>query len=336
MTCRRAKNPDVGVLGACHEPLHAMLSGRHDDVEELFERAENGIAGTAFHWDRAVLQTNWTTYRLQHGDIDGARARGRTAVAAARAAGGDYARAFSLVLCGDADESGGFRDRARAHWTEAVHLLRPIGARALHAYSTLRIVCLDIGEGAIATAEHRLAEVARLADELGADDLRAAAAILRGALALHGDRFQEARAIFAVSGTAPRHRSTAGRCPPSAWRSSRRSARPPRRRPTTHGCGGTARPRRTTGCASRWAAARSAPCSTPWTPVSGPARPTGSGRTGYKPGSPTTPPYRPASAECRPDRAGIADPDAAHGFPQVMSSPQALPRRARTIDDVGA
>ncbi|MFI6406734.1 AfsR/SARP family transcriptional regulator [Streptomyces sp. NPDC050548] len=206
VTCRRAKNPDVGVLGACHEPFHAMLSGRHDDVEELFVRAENGIAGTAFHWDRAVLQTNWTTYCLQRGDIDGARAHGRTAVAAARAAGDDYARAFSLVLCGDADESGGFRDRAREHWTEAVLVLRSIGARALYAYTALRIVCLDIGEGAIATAEHRLAEVARLADELGADDVRAAAAILRGALAFHGDRFPEARTIFAGvwdSSTAP-------------------------------------------------------------------------------------------------------------------------------------
>ena len=197
VTCRRAKNPDLGVLGACHEPFHAMLSGRHDDVEELFVRAENGIAGTAFHWDRAVLQTNWTTYCLQRGDLDGARAHGRTAVAAASAAGDDYARAFSLVLCGDADESGGFRDRARTHWTEAVHLLRSIGARALYAYTALRIVCLDIGEGAIATAEHRLAEVARLADELGADDVRAAAAILRGALAFHGDRFPEARTVFA-------------------------------------------------------------------------------------------------------------------------------------------
>ncbi|MEV0738350.1 hypothetical protein AB0I51_20780 [Streptomyces sp. NPDC050549] len=195
--CRRAKNPDLAVLGACHEPFHAMLSGRHDDVEELFVRAENGITGTALHWDRAVLRTNWTTYCLQRGDSDGARAHGRTAVAAARAAGDDYARAFSLVLRGDADESGGFRDRARAHWTEAVQLLGPIGARALYAHTTLRIVCLDIGEGAIATAEHRLAEVARLADELGADDLRATAAILRGALAFHGDRFPEARAIFA-------------------------------------------------------------------------------------------------------------------------------------------
>ena len=206
VTCRRAKNPDVAVLGACHEPFHAMLSGRHADVEELFVRAENGIAGTDFHWDRAVLQTNWTTYCLQRGDIDGARAHGRTAVAAARAAGDDYARAFSLVLCGDADESGGFRDRAREHWTEAVHLLRPIGARALYAYTALRIVCLDIGEGAIATAEHRLAEVARLADELGADDVRAAAAVLRGALAFHGDRFPDARTIFAgvwESPTAP-------------------------------------------------------------------------------------------------------------------------------------
>ncbi|MFG2379065.1 hypothetical protein ACGFY9_47450 [Streptomyces sp. NPDC048504] len=41
-------------------------------------------------------------------------------------------------------------------------------------------MCLDIAEGAVESAEDRLPEVVRLADELSADDLRAAAAILRG------------------------------------------------------------------------------------------------------------------------------------------------------------
>ncbi|WP_406130296.1 AfsR/SARP family transcriptional regulator [Streptomyces sp. NBC_00989] len=193
---RQAKNPNLAVLGPCYEPLHAMLAGR-DDVEELFVRAEEGVAGTEFHWDRAILLTNWTTYCLQAGDIDGARGHGRAAVAAAIASGDDFARACALTLRGDADESAGLRDRARAHWSEAARILRSIGARGQYAYAALRIVCLDIAEGAVGTAENRLAEVVRLADELSADDLRAAAAILRGTLAFYGGRFSDARTIFA-------------------------------------------------------------------------------------------------------------------------------------------
>ncbi|WOX07626.1 AfsR/SARP family transcriptional regulator [Streptomyces sp. N50] len=202
---REAKNPDLAVLGPCYEPLHAMLTGQ-DDVADLFVRAEQSVAGTEFHWDRAILQTNWTTYCLQVGDIDGARGHGRTAVAAAVASGDDFARACTLTLRGDADESAGLRDRARAHWTEAARILRSIGARGQYAYAVLRIVCLDIAEGAVERAEDRLSEVVRLADELSADDLRAAAAILRGTLAFYGGRFEDARTIFAAvwdSSTAP-------------------------------------------------------------------------------------------------------------------------------------
>ncbi|MEU9892184.1 AfsR/SARP family transcriptional regulator [Streptomyces phaeochromogenes] len=193
---RQAKTPALAVLGPCYEPLHAMLNGQ-DDVEELFVRAEQGVAGTEFHWDRAILLTNWTTYCLQVGDIDGARSHGRAAVEAASASGDDFARACSLTLRGDADESAGLRDHARAHWTEAARILRAIGARGQYAYAALRIVCLDIAEGEVETAEQRLSELARLADELSADDLRAATAILRGALAFYGDRFSDARTIFA-------------------------------------------------------------------------------------------------------------------------------------------
>ncbi|MFI6274144.1 AfsR/SARP family transcriptional regulator [Streptomyces sp. NPDC050988] len=193
---REAKNPELAVLGPCYEPLHAMLDGRNE-VEELFVRAEQGVAGTEFHWDRAILLTNWTTYCLQVGDIDGARSHGQAAVSAASASGDDFARACSLTLRGDADESAGLRDHARAHWTEAARILRSIGARGQYAYAALRIVCLDIAEGEVETAENRLSEVVRLADELSADDLRAAAAILRGALAFYGDCFPDARTIFA-------------------------------------------------------------------------------------------------------------------------------------------
>ncbi|MFD3373525.1 MULTISPECIES: BTAD domain-containing putative transcriptional regulator [unclassified Streptomyces] len=193
---RQAKSPDLAVLGPCYEPLHAMLNGQ-DDVAELFVRAEAGVAGTEFHWDRAILLTNWTTYCLQADEIDGARSHGRAAVSAARASGDDFARACALTLRGDADESAGLRDHARVHWTEAARILRSIGARGQYAYAALRIVCLDIAEGEVETAGKRLSEVARLADELSADDLRAAAAILNGALAFQAGRFSDARTIFA-------------------------------------------------------------------------------------------------------------------------------------------
>ena len=190
-----AKNPDLAVLGRCYDALHAMLNG-HDDVEERFAVGEAAVVDTEFHWDRAVLQTNWSTYCLQHGDTEGARRHGLIAVAASRAADDDFARVFSLTLCGDADESDGMRARAREQWTEAARILRAVGARTRWAYVLLRLVCLDITEREFASAEQRLADVSRLADELGADDLQAAVANLRGVLAVRGGRFADAERIL--------------------------------------------------------------------------------------------------------------------------------------------
>ena len=192
---QHAKNSDLAVLGLCYDALHAMLNG-HDDVAGLFAEAEAAVVGTEFHWDRAVLQTNWSTYCLQHGDTEGARRHGLIAVAASRAADDDFARVFSLTLCGDADESDGLRDRAREQWAEAARILRDIGARTRWAHAVLRLVCLDITEGAFAEAEQRLVDVGRLADELSADDLQAAVANLRGVLALRDGRFADAERIF--------------------------------------------------------------------------------------------------------------------------------------------
>jgi len=190
-----AKNPDLAVLGLCYDALHAMLNG-HDDVEERFAVGEAAVVDTEFHWDRAVLQTNWSTYCLQHGDVDGARRHGLIAVAASRAADDDFARVFSLTLCGDADESDGLRARAREQWVEAARILRAVGARTRWAYVLLRLVCLDITEGEFALAEERLVDVSRLADELSADDLQAAVANLRGVLAVRGGRFADAERLF--------------------------------------------------------------------------------------------------------------------------------------------
>ena len=192
---RRTDHPDLAVLGLCYETLHAMLNGR-DNLEELFAQADAAVNGTRLHWDRAVLQTNWSTYCLQHQDTEGARRHGLAAVEASRAAHDDFARVFSLILCGDADESDGLRPRARQQWTEAASILRHIGARTRWAYAVLRLACLDIAEGACDTAERRLTDVDRLADELSADDLHAAVANLRGVLALREDRFTDAESVF--------------------------------------------------------------------------------------------------------------------------------------------
>jgi predicted ATPase/DNA-binding SARP family transcriptional activator len=192
---RKANNPDLAVLGPCYDTLHAMLNGE-EGVTELFAVAEAAVAGTRFHWDRAVLQTNWSTYCLQHGDVEGARRHGLVAVAASRAAADDFARAFSLTLCGDADESDGLRERAREQWTEAVRILGPIGARSRWAYAVLRLVCLDIVDGDTTGAGERLAEAARVADELSADDLVAAVGNLRGVLAFHDGRPADAETAF--------------------------------------------------------------------------------------------------------------------------------------------
>ncbi|MEV0036459.1 BTAD domain-containing putative transcriptional regulator [Streptomyces sp. NPDC050804] len=194
-TWRRAAHPDLAALGPCYEALHAMLNGE-DGLAELFAEAEAGINGTELHWDRAAMQTNWSTYCLQQGDIEGAREHGLTAVGASRSADDGFALAFSLMLCGDADESDGRRDQARTQWNEAARILRPIGARTRWAYTLLRLICLDIAEGSVASAEQRLSEVEHLAAELSADDLESAASNLRGILAAYHYRFVEAEDIF--------------------------------------------------------------------------------------------------------------------------------------------
>ncbi|WP_093717482.1 BTAD domain-containing putative transcriptional regulator [Actinacidiphila alni] len=192
-----AKNPDVAVLGPCYETLHAMLNGRQE-LEELFTVAEDAVAGTRFHWERAVLQTNWSTYCLQRGDVEGAREHGLVAVTASRAGADDFARAFSLMLCGDADEFAGLYDRARAQWDETADIFSSVGSRTRWAYTVLRLACLDIREWAHDTAELRLDEVGRLAEELSADDLHAAVLNLRAVLALRRDRPAEARTAFST------------------------------------------------------------------------------------------------------------------------------------------
>ncbi|SFF81789.1 Predicted ATPase [Actinacidiphila alni] len=188
-------NPEMTVLGPCYQTLHATLNDE-DDVPELVAKAEAILEGTGFHWQQSMLQGIWAAYCLQHGDLDGARRHGRNAEAAARAANGDFARAFSLTLCGDVDECDGLHEQARAQWEEAARIFRHIGARTRWAYCLLKLVCLDIGQGALPVAEERLAQVLRFADELSADDLRAAVSNLRGVLLFHRGRVPEARAVF--------------------------------------------------------------------------------------------------------------------------------------------
>ncbi|MFH8470204.1 BTAD domain-containing putative transcriptional regulator [Streptomyces sp. NPDC017991] len=192
---RHAKHPDLAILGPCYDTLYAMLNSE-SGVAELFAKAEAGISGTQFHWNRAVLQTNWSTYCLQQGDVEGARNHGLAALEASHAADDAFAAAFSVKLCGDADESAGRRDQARTQWCEAAQILRSIGSRTRLAYALLRLTCLDIAEGSVSTAEERLSEVEQLAAALSADDIKSAADNLRGVLAAFHNRFAEAEGIF--------------------------------------------------------------------------------------------------------------------------------------------
>ncbi|MET7572200.1 BTAD domain-containing putative transcriptional regulator [Streptomyces sp. NPDC005492] len=281
---QHAKNPDLAVLGPCYDTLHAMLAGRND-VEDLFAVAEAAVDGTEFHWDRAVLQTNWSTYCLQRGDIEGARRHGLIAVAASRAADDDFARVFSLTLCGDADESDGLRARAREQWAEAARILGALGARTRWASTVLRLVCLDIAEGECAVAERRLVDVGRLADELGADDLQAAVANLRGVLAFQDGRFADAETLFygvwhcpgapsdrrAVSAVGLAVLATFGPASPTAPEDARAWTERARR---MHG-----------GLLEPWPARRWVRCWSDWTPTVGPRR-TGGGATGCRAGPP--------------------------------------------------
>ncbi|MFJ9319433.1 AfsR/SARP family transcriptional regulator [Streptomyces globisporus] len=210
-----ARHPDLGVLGPCYDTLHAMLNG-WQDLHEMFRTAEEKVSRTDFHWERAVLQTNWSTYCLQQGDTTGARERGLIGVAASLAAEDDFARAFSLTLCGDADESDGLHANARLQWAEATRILRPMGARPRWAYAVLRLTFLDVAEGRSETAAESLDAVTAVADELSSEDLRAAAQNLRAMLALGRGAVHEALRLFAMvwesAGAPLDRRAAAGLC----------------------------------------------------------------------------------------------------------------------------
>ena len=190
-----ANSPLLSVLGPCYDTLHAMLNGR-EELDGLFEAAEAVVAETSLHWERAVVHTNWSIYSLRRGNVEAARRHSLTAVSASQAAHDDFARAWSLNRCGDADESGGLHASARRRWNEAASIYAALGARTRWAYALLRLAFLDVAEGEPVAAEQRLGEVQRLADELSVEDLHAAAINLRAALACGDGRLAEAWAGF--------------------------------------------------------------------------------------------------------------------------------------------
>ncbi|MFF7601603.1 hypothetical protein [Streptomyces mirabilis] len=199
---RRARIPVLAVLGRCYDPLHAMLNGR-EDLEQMFVTADAAVAGTDLYWERVVLQTKRSMYCLRHGDAEGARGHALTAVDVATAADDAFARAWSLTLCGNAEESDGHRGSARRRWTEAAAVFGSVGARIRWAYAVLRVGVLDLAEGDHVAVERRLTDVHRLADEIGAEDLHAAVGNLRGVLMLHGGRLSDAEAAFRRPGRTP-------------------------------------------------------------------------------------------------------------------------------------
>ncbi|MFH8640259.1 AfsR/SARP family transcriptional regulator [Streptomyces goshikiensis] len=205
---RQARNPDVAVIGPVYEALYARLTA-DEDRGDLFARAEAGIAGTAFQWDRAVLQYNWSTYCLHNGDPDAAGEHALYGIEAARAADDPFALAICLTARGDAQESAGRREEARSLWSEASEILRTMDARSRWAYRALRLAYLDIGEGDHDRADRRIAEVERIAAEVISYDLAYAGANLRAVVLAARSRFTEAAAALrevASAEAAPRHR----------------------------------------------------------------------------------------------------------------------------------
>ncbi|MYR93554.1 MULTISPECIES: BTAD domain-containing putative transcriptional regulator, partial [unclassified Streptomyces] len=213
---QRASHPDLRVLGPCYDALLALLNAEEqtERVEELFTRAEAGIVGTEHHWDRANLQSAWSQYRLGQGDVPGARDHALTAVEAAARAHDAFSRATCLIFCGDAEESGGHRARAREQWREAAEILRTVGARGRLASALLRLAYLDLGEGRTDAAEASLDEAAALAEALTSVDLTAAAGNLRALLAARRGLRTEAEEAFArvwaTAEASPARRAVAG------------------------------------------------------------------------------------------------------------------------------
>ncbi|MFJ3494363.1 AfsR/SARP family transcriptional regulator [Streptomyces sp. NPDC086091] len=194
-TWRRAANPDLAAVGPVYDALFARLTA-DADRGDLFAEAEAAVAPTRFQWDHAVLQYNWSTYCLHSGDPDAARERARRGIEAARAADDPFALAICLTARGDAEESTGARETARALWSEAADILWTADARSRWAYRTLRLAFLDVGEGDLDRAERRLDEVKGIAADVVSSDLAGAAAVLRGVLLLARSRTEAAEAAF--------------------------------------------------------------------------------------------------------------------------------------------
>ncbi|MEU6061313.1 BTAD domain-containing putative transcriptional regulator [Streptomyces sp. NPDC047097] len=210
---QRAAHPDLAVLGPCYDAVYALLNA-DEQVEELFARADAGIAVTRHHWDRANLQAAWSMYCLNRGDVAGAREHGLAGVAAAERGQDAFSRAACLVLCADADESGGAPGRARERWGEAAASFRAGGARGRLASVLLRLACLDLGADHLDAAASRLAEADALARGLASADLTTAVGNLRALLAARRGRRQEAREgfarVWARADAPPARRAVAG------------------------------------------------------------------------------------------------------------------------------
>ncbi|MEV6174233.1 BTAD domain-containing putative transcriptional regulator [Streptomyces sp. NPDC051954] len=201
-TWRRAKNPDVAVVGPVWEALHARLAAE-EGWEDRFAAADAGIVGTDFGWDRVALHYAWSTYCLHAGDADAAREHALTGIEVSKVIDDPVTLSVCLTACGDAEESVGRRDAARALWSEASGIFRSMGARSRWAYRALRIAFLDVAEGHIDAADRRLSEVEQVASELISYDLRSAVANLRGVILACQARFHEAETVFREVWSAP-------------------------------------------------------------------------------------------------------------------------------------
>ncbi|MCX4911140.1 BTAD domain-containing putative transcriptional regulator [Streptomyces sp. NBC_00878] len=207
-TWRSASNPDLAVVGPVWDALHARLAAE-EGWQARFAAADAGIAGTEFGWDRVALHYAWSTYCLHAGDADAAREHALTGIEVSKAVDDPITLSVCLTACGDAEESVGRREAARALWSEASGVLRSMGARSRWAYRALRLAFLDVGEGLIDSADRRLSEVEKVAAELISYDLGAAVANLRGVVLVGQSRFDEAETVFREvwsSSTSPRNR----------------------------------------------------------------------------------------------------------------------------------
>ncbi|GAA2805875.1 BTAD domain-containing putative transcriptional regulator [Crossiella cryophila] len=167
--------------------------------------AETALAAETRPWLRSVLDGVWSEKHRRDGNLAAAITAAERGLAFSERAGDHFGIVYSQLRLGDAEEHAGHLARARARWSAARDTAAAGHAPVKGGYAQLRLAYLDLQLSPDEAAGGLIA-VQRIAEELAADDLRAAATNLLGLAYRRLGETTAARAAFrAVCGQSRAH-----------------------------------------------------------------------------------------------------------------------------------